>query len=92
MEMLLVYGFCKGNGRESVRFRRFLNRQVPNHQTVANIERRRRENGSFEGRHVDGERHHTTTTAEIEEHILNVVEQNTKISTYQTIGKRGSII
>lgn len=36
VDMLLVYGFCKGNGHVSVRIyrQRFPNRQVASHQTL----------------------------------------------------------
>lgn len=56
VDMLLVYGFCQGNGRKSVRvyMQRFPTRRIPNHQTFASIERHLRETGSlksnFEGR------------------------------------------
>lgn len=83
VDMLLVFGFCQGNGRESIRVyrERFPNRRVPNHQTFANIERRLRENGSFQSRNADRGRQRTTRTADLEEQILDRVEEDPKIST-----------
>lgn len=82
VDMLLVYGFCQGNGRESVRVyrERFPNRRVPNHQTFANIERRLREHGRFEPRNADRGRERTTRIAEVEEEILDRIEGNPKLS------------
>lgn len=83
VDMLLVYGFCECNGRQSVRVyrERFPDRIVPNHQTFANIVRRLRENGSFKKRSFDSGRQRTTRTVETEEQILNRVEDDPKAST-----------
>ncbi|XP_066141312.1 uncharacterized protein [Euwallacea fornicatus] len=83
VDMLLVYGFCNKNGRESVRVyhEKFPNRRTPNHQTFANIERRLRENGSFQPKRIDGGRIRTTRTTGNEEAILNRVEEDPRIST-----------
>ena len=83
VDMLLVYGFCESNGRESVRVyrERFPNRIVPNHQTFANIVRRLRENGSLKPRTFDRGRQRTTRTVDMEEQILDRVEENPKVST-----------
>jgi hypothetical protein len=81
--MLLVYGFCEGNGRRSVRIymERFPNRRIPNHQTFANIERHLRETGSFEKKFEGRGRMRTTRTVEKEEAILERVEEEPSIST-----------
>lgn len=83
VDMLLVYGFCKSNGRKSVTVyrERFPNRRVPNHQTFANIVRRLRENGSLKPRTFDCGRQRTTRTIDNEEQILDRVEENPKTST-----------
>lgn len=38
-DILFVYGFCNGNGREAVREyeRRFSNRRTPHHETFARV-------------------------------------------------------
>lgn len=48
-DMLLLYRFCQGNGRGSVRVYRdiFPNRRIPNHQTFARIEKHLGERGTF---------------------------------------------
>lgn len=83
VDMLLVYGFCQGNGRQSVRvyMERFPNRRIPNHQTFANIERHLRETGSFEKKFEGRGRMRTTRTVETEENILERVEEEPSTST-----------
>lgn len=83
VDMLLVYGFCQGNGRRSARVyeRRFPNRLVPNHQTFASIERHLRETGSFERTFEGRGRMRTTRTVELEEEILDRVEEEPSTST-----------
>lgn len=85
VDMLLVYGFCQGNGRQSVRvyMERFPGRRIPNHQTFANIERHLRETGSFERKFEGRGRNRTTRTIENEEDILVRVEEEPNISTRQ---------
>lgn len=56
-------------------------RQVSNHQTRTNIERRLFQNGSFVWRHINWVWHHTTRTTEVGEHILDSVEPSHRIST-----------
>lgn len=83
VDMVLVYGQCQCNGRESVRAYRekFPNRRVPNHQTFGNIVRRLRETGSLKPKHSDRGRQRTRLTVELEERILERVEEDPKIST-----------
>ena len=82
-DMLLVYGFCQGNGRESVRVyqQRFPNRRIPNHKTFARIERRLRETGTLRPKRLDAGRPRTVRTAEHEEAVLEMVYENPEIST-----------
>lgn len=48
-DILFVYGFCNGNGREAVREyeRRFPNRRTPRYQTFARVFDYSRQHGRF---------------------------------------------
>lgn len=82
-DMVLVFGFCQGNGRECVRVysERFPNRRLPNHQTFAAITRRLRETGSFAHVTVNCGRERAIRTPEVEEQILERVAEDPKLST-----------
>lgn len=77
-DMLLVLGFCNGNRRESVRVyhERFPHRQIPNHQTFGNIERRLRETGQFQPKRLNAGRPRQARNPVAEEEILEIVENN----------------
>lgn len=93
--MLLVFGYCSGSGRESVRVYRekFPNRRIPNHQTFAAIERRLRETGSFIPVTANYGRQRTIRTPEVEEEILERIAEDPKLSTrHQTLRFRGRSI
>lgn len=81
-DMILVFGFCNGNGRESVRVyhERFPHRQTPNHQTFANIERRLREFGQFKPMRNNAGRPRQAREPDVEEQILELVHDNPKTS------------
>lgn len=82
-DMLLVFGYCEGNGRESVRVyrERYPNRRIPNHQTFAAIERRLRETGSFTPLTANYGRQRAIRTPEVEEQILERIAEDPKLST-----------
>lgn len=82
-DMLLIYGYCERNGRQSVRVyrERFPGRRVPNHQTFAAVERRLRETGRFAPVRVNVGRQRFVRVAEVEEEILERVDDNPEIST-----------
>lgn len=84
-DMILVYGYCQGNGRKSVRVyqERYPNRRVPNHQTFAAVERRLRETGTFAPVMVHCGRNRNIRTVEVEEEILERVEEDPTLSTRQ---------
>lgn len=81
-DMLLVYGYCQGNGLESCRVynERFPNRPLPNHKTFAAVERRLRETGRFAPVSINYGRARTVRTPQVEEDILNAIEGNPKLS------------
>lgn len=83
VDMLLVYGICNSSGREAVRVyhERFPNRQTPNHQTFANIERRLRETGELKPRRHDAGRPRQARALAAEEEILEMVHDNPGTST-----------
>ena len=82
-DMLLVYGFCQGNGRRSVRVYRdrFPNRRIPNRTIFANIERRLRETCTFTARIHNSSRQQTARNVEQEEAILEMIDEEPEIST-----------
>ena len=82
-DMLLVYGFCQGNGRGSVRVYRdrFPNRRIPNRTIFANIERRLRETGTLKARIHNSGRPRTARNVEQEEAILEMIDEEPEIST-----------
>jgi Transposase. len=82
-DIVLVFGFCEGNGRKCVRVyrERFPNRRVPNHQTFAAVERRLRETGRLKYVAVDCGRRRSVRTVEVEEEILEQVAQDPSTST-----------
>lgn len=82
-DMLLVSGYCQGNGRECVRIYgdRFPNRRLPNHQTFAAVERRLRETGRFAPATADYGRERMVRTPVVEEEILERVTEDAKLST-----------
>ncbi|XP_066261268.1 uncharacterized protein [Euwallacea similis] len=81
-DMLLTYGFCRGNGRKSVRTYHdmFPNRRIPNHQTFARIERRLRETGSLAPYMVNCGHPRTIRTSAAEEQILERINGEPSIS------------
>ncbi|KAJ8940106.1 hypothetical protein NQ318_016022 [Aromia moschata] len=82
-DMILVYGFCEGNERLSVRVygERFPNRRLPNHTTFTAVVRRLRETGRFAARTADYGRNRFVRTADVEEEILARVEADPELST-----------
>lgn len=82
-DMLLVFGFCQGNGRECVRVysERFPNRRVPSHPTFAAVERRLRETGRFDHETANNGRQCFVRVPEVEEEILRRVEEDPELST-----------
>ncbi|KAJ8955018.1 hypothetical protein NQ318_000450 [Aromia moschata] len=82
-DMILVYGFCEGNGRLSVRVygERFPNRRLPNHTTFTAVVRRLRETGRFAARTADYGRNRFVRTADVEEEILARVEADPELRT-----------
>lgn len=81
-DMLLVFGYCRGNGRQCVReyTHRFPNRRVPNHQTFAAVERRLRETGRFAPVMADYGRGRYVMNPDVEEAILDRVADEPEIS------------
>jgi len=82
-DMLLVFGYCEGNGRECVRVysERFPNRRIPSHPTFAAVERRLRETGRFTAVTADYGRQRYVRNPEVEEDILEHVEEDPELST-----------
>ncbi|KAJ8939148.1 hypothetical protein NQ318_010903 [Aromia moschata] len=82
-DMILVYRFCEGNARLSVRVygERFPNRRLPNHTTFTAVVRRLRETGRFAARTADYGRNRFVRTADVEEEILARVEADPELST-----------
>lgn len=82
-DMLLVLGFCNGNCRESVRVYhvRYPNRQTPERKTFAAVERRLRETGQFKPIRINVGQPRQARAAVVEEEVLELVNDNPKIST-----------
>lgn len=82
-DMLLVFGYCQGNGRECVRVysERFPNRRIPSHATFAAVERRLRETGRFAPNTTDYGRQRFVRLPEVEEEILERVGEDPEVST-----------
>ncbi|KAJ8954292.1 hypothetical protein NQ318_005875 [Aromia moschata] len=82
-DMTLVYGFCEGNARLSVRVygERFPNRRLPNHTTFTAVVTCLRETGRFAARTADYGRNRFVRTADVEEEILARVEADPELST-----------
>ncbi|KAJ8949891.1 hypothetical protein NQ318_010525 [Aromia moschata] len=82
-DMILVYGFCEGNARLSVRVygEWFPNHRLPNHTTFTAVVRRLRETGRFAARTADYGRNRFVRTADVEEEILARVEADPELST-----------
>ncbi|KAK5639194.1 hypothetical protein RI129_011686 [Pyrocoelia pectoralis] len=79
---MLLIGFCNGNCRESVRVyrQRFPNRQIPNRQTFANVERRLRETGGLKPIKMNAGRPIRGRPPDAEEEILETVHNNSRTS------------
>lgn len=80
-DMMLVYGFCNGSGREARREyrRRYPLRITPSHSTFERINRSLRENGTFPTSKIRRERNNNEHHQE--ENILQLVEENPALST-----------
>lgn len=88
-----VFAECGGNARASVRLysERFPNRRLPCHTTFAAVDRRLRETGSFTCPKRNSGRQRFVRTAELEENILDIIEENPSTSTRKIALQLGGI-
>lgn len=80
-DMHMAYGFARGvatRARETYA-EWFPRRILPDRKTFESIDRRLRENGSFEVRR-EGGRIRSTRTPQLEDTVLNAIERNPRIS------------
>lgn len=82
-DMVFTYGKANGNGRRAARLYRetYPRRQQPQHSMFATVFRRLSETGSFrEAGNYEG-RTRDVRTPDLEEHVINAVEDDRRVST-----------
>lgn len=81
-DIVLCFGEARQNSYEARRIysNKFPNRRLPNRKTFFRTVQRLRESGSFKGQYQNGGRNRHVRTANVEEEVLTVAEQNPRIS------------